>query len=628
MAIPSPLKTWLCLPRVRPVLTLGVLLMAGSLVVFWPVYHDAFINYDDQTYVSDNPHVLDGMTWEGIRWAVSADLFADSPHADYWIPVTFLSHLLTVQLFGMGPAAHHLVNAVLHAVNAVLLFLLLQRMTGAVWRSGVVAALFAVHPLHVESVAWVTERKDVLSGLFFMLTLLAYVRYAEHPTVSRYLLVVPAFALGLMSKPILVIVPCFLLLLDYWPLGRVASMHAKGGSRWHTAWRLAWEKIPLFALSACAAMITYLATQRKGGVASFGELPLPTRVANALVSYVGYLRKTVWPDGLAVFYPYPVHGLPVWQVAGSAIVIMAISILVLRARRQRPYLLVGWLWYLGALLPVIGLVQAGEQAMADRYMYLPVIGLFVMAAWGLPDATAAWRYRTLFLPAAAIIAIAACLVLTRLQLRHWRDSAALFEHALRVTDGNYVAHNQLGLALADEGRFQEAIIQYRKALSIRPDFPSARYNIGNALAHEGLDQEAIRQYQRVLQLNPRDDMAQNNWGMVLGNEGKIDEAIVHFTEALRINPSLTLARNNLGLALAKQGRDDAAIRQFTEVLRLEPGNADAHDNLGSVYAKAGRFDDAIREFKTLLALNPQFPGARRNLERLVNQKSEREQLKE
>jgi tetratricopeptide (TPR) repeat protein len=623
MATPSLLKTRFRLTRARTVWTLAVVLMAGSLAVFWPVRHDAFINYDDQTYISDNPHVLDGMTWEGIGWAASAGLFADSPNADYWIPVTFLSHLLTVQLFGMGPAAHHLVNAVLHAVNAALLFLLLQRMTGAVWRSGIVAALFAVHPLHVESVAWVTERKDVLSGLFFMLTLLAYVRYAEHPTVSRYLLVVPAFALGLMSKPILVIVPCLLLLLDFWPLGRVASMHAKGSSGWHTAWRLAWEKMPLFALSACAAMITYLATQRKGGVASFEGLPWPARVDHALVSTVSYLRKTVWPDGLAVFYPYPVHGVPAWQVVGAALVIITVSILVLRAGRQRPYLIVGWLWYLVALMPVIGVIQAGEQAMADRYMYLPAIGVFVMAAWGLPDATAAWRYRTLFLPAAAIIAIAACLVLTRLQLRYWRDSTTLFEHALRVTDGNYVAYNQLGLALADEGRVQEAIDQYRMALSIRPDFPSARYNIGNALAHEGRDQEAIWQYRQALRINPRDDMAQNNWGMVLGNEGRLDDAIVHFTEALRINPGLTLARNNLGLALARQGHFDAAISQFNEALRLEPRNTDAHDNLGSVYARMGRLDDAIREYETLLAMNPQFPGARTNLERLADQKKEK-----
>jgi tetratricopeptide (TPR) repeat protein len=606
MAVPPLLKRWPIALRGRPAVTLSLLLMVGTLIVFWPLGHAEFINYDDNVYVSNNPHLRDGLTWKGVQWALSSDFMTDAQHTDYWIPVTFLSHLLVADLFGLEPAAHHLVNAWLHALNTVLLFLLLQRMTGALWRSAVVAAVFAVHPLHVESVAWVTERKDVLSGLFFMLTLLAYVRYVERSTLSRYLLVVLAFALGLMSKPMLVTTPFLLMLLDYWPLGRFSLLELVESGGWsglRAVWRSAREKLPLFALSAGATVITYLATQREATVASFQELPLTARLENALVSYAGYIRKMLWPDGLAVFYPYPRDGVPAWQVIGAALVLMCLSALVVRGRRTRPYAIMGWFWYLGALLPVIGLLQAGGQAMADRYTYIPLIGLFIMVAWGLPDLLATWRYRQAFLSVAAVGSIAACIVLTRGDLRYWRTSATLFEHALKVTEDNYVAYNNLGLALAEEGKFQEAIHYYRQALLIWPEFPAVRYNIGNALAHEGRDDEAIWHYSQVLQTRPNDDMAHNNLGMVLGNQGKFDEAIGHFTEALRINPDLPLVHNNLGLALAKQGHYDAALGHFTDALRLEP-RGPAHNNLGMVLGNQGKLDEAIGHFTEALRINP------------------------
>lgn len=576
------IKTSLAVLRRQAVLIVSVALLAGTLAVFWPVRHYEFINYDDDRYVSENPHVRQGLTREGVQWALSADLLADSPNADYWIPVTFLSHVLTVQLFGLNPAAHHLVNVGLHGLNTVLLFLLLRRMTGAQWPSAVVAALFAVHPLHVESVAWVTERKDVLSGLFFMLTLLAYARYVESPTAGRYLWIVGAFFLGLLAKPMLITIPFLLLLVDYWPLGRFSLQ----GGTLRAAWTLVWEKIPLVVLAVGSGLLAYLATQRVGEtMVSFQLLPLPARLANALISYAGYMGKLLWPHHLAVFYPYPLAGYPVWQVSGAALLLAGLTVWAIRQRCSQPFLLVGWGWYLGMLVPVIGLVQAGAQAMADRYTYLPLIGLLIAVTWGAAGLTAGWRHRQLLLTIAAVGLIGVCGVLSRQELQHWRTSVELFEHALEVTEKNYIAYDNLGLALAEEGKFREAITYYRKALLIRPDIPAARVNIANALAHEGQYEEAMWYYSQELRVSPNDEILHNNLGMALGNAGKLDEAIDHFTEALRINPDLALAHNNLGLALARQGRYQDAIAHFSRALEIEPNFVDARDNLRTVLSR-------------------------------------------
>jgi len=559
-------------------ISLCLIVMTG--LAFAPVSRNAFVGYDDDIYVSDNPHLRGGLTWENVRWAFSANLAEVSPNADYWIPATLVSHLLLVQLFGMHPAAHHAANVVLHAVNTVLLFLLLRRMTGALWRSALVAALFAVHPLHVESVAWVVERKDVLSTLFLMLTIRAYLWYVERSNPWRYLLVVLAFACGLMAKPMLVTLPGILLLLDYWPLGRLAPGHFRTWSGSDAVWRLVWEKLPLFALAAADALITYLTTQARGVVLPLETVSLPTRMENVLLAYVRYIGKMFWPHNLAAFYPYPGSPPPLWSVAGAAVVMGGITMLVLVAGRRRPYLPVGWLWYVGSLVPVIGLVQAGEQAMADRYTYVPLIGLFVMIAWGVPDLTAGCRRQKKLLATAAAGTLAALAAATWVQAGYWRSSATLFEHALQVTTENYMAHDGLASDLAGRGRLVEAERHYREALRIKPDFAEAH----------------------------------NNLGVLLARQRKFDEAVAHFSQALRLRPALVRVHNNLGLALAQQGRPAEAMVQFAEAIRLIPDFAEAHNNLGLVLAQQGRLDEAIMHFSQAVRINPGDAEARRNLD--------------
>jgi len=644
--------------RFRPAVALSAVLLAGTLGVFWPLRHAAFIEYDDNLYVSENPHLRDGLTWESVRWAVSADLTADSPNADYWAPLTFLSHLAVAQLFGMAPAAHHLVNVAVHGVNAVLLLLLLRRMTGALWPSAFVAALFAVHPLHVESVAWVSERKDVLSGFFFMLTLLAYARYAERPGVTRYGVVALAFASGLMAKPMLITVPFVLLLLDYWPLGRLSLNGADEGATWREGWRkfwrLAWEKAPLALLSAASGLITYLAARREGAVYSLEQAPLLSRLEHALVSYAAYLGKMVWPEGLAVLYPYPRAGVPLWQAAGAGLLLAGFSVLAIRQRRKRPYVIVGWLWYLVMLVPVIGLVQAGDQAMADRYTYLPLIGPFLIGGWALSECAATRRRGRVFLAAAGVGLVVGAAVCARAELRYWQNGRVLFERALQVTKENYIADNNLGVALRDEGKRQEALDHFAEAIRIKPDFGIAHNNMGTVLADQGRHDEAMIHFTEAVRLSPNLAQARSNLGkelarrgraeaaiglftealrldpysaqvhsdlgLVLSGQGRVEEAIAQFNEALRLNPRLALVHNNLGMALGNTGRLDEAVDHFAEALRLDPTLALAHMNLGTAYDKLGRYDEAVLEFQAALTLDPGSSAARMNLERALEKK--------
>ncbi|MBI3620820.1 MAG: tetratricopeptide repeat protein [Nitrospirae bacterium] len=623
-----------------------LLLIVLTLAAYRPALHYEFINYDDYTYVSKNPHLKDGLTWNAVQWAVSTGLVTNY-HEELWIPVTYLSHLATIELFGFDPAWHHGVNVGLHVVNTVLLFLLLRRMTGALWPGACVAALFAVHPLHVESVAWVVERKDVLSALFLILTLLAYVRYAEQPTRPRYLAVAAALALGLMSKPMLVTAPFILLLLDYWPLDRFGS----GGSNRHdgimTAWKLVWEKLPLFGLVAVFSALTYFL--KGGGMAtrSMEWFPLWVRAGNALVSYVGYIEKMLWPLGLAVFYPHPGQTLPPWRVVGAVVVLSLVSIVVVRMRRRRPYLVTGWLWYLVTLLPVIGFIQIGGQAMADRFTYVPLIGLFIMMSWGIDDLTAAWPARRVVLAASAGALLLILLILTRAQLTHWRNSLTLFEHALGVTANNYVAHNNLGMALYDQGRVEESIAHYAEALRIQPNFSPAHCNRADALAKLGRFDEAKDEYARTLAINPADVRAHVNLGVVFAGQGRYGEAVPHYRRALALEPDNPDAHNNLGVALvelgsyqeavmhyrealdagaaggrvhsnlgvalARQGRFDEAMEQFQQALAVEPDSEQAHNNLGYALLQRGRIDDAIGQFTRTLQINPANAAARRNL---------------
>jgi Tfp pilus assembly protein PilF len=502
-----------------------------------------------------------------MKWALT------SSYAANWHPVTWISHMLDVQLFGLNPMGHHIVNVLLHAVTMLLLFVVLFRMTGAIGRSAAVAGLFGLHPIHVESVAWVAERKDVLSALFWVLTMWTYVAYVRQPRVSRYIWIVVTFALGLMAKPMVVTLPFALLLLDVWPLRRI-DLHA---GWWTAARSLLLEKAPLFALSIGSSVITFVVQRHGGTVASSVRLPLVERIGNALISYIAYIGKTLWPLHLAAYYPYP-RVLPVALVVVSAVLLLAISIAAIFAGRRHPYVLIGWLWYLGTLVPAIGIVQVGTQAMADRYTYIPLIGIFIILAWGVPDILSSPRWKT---PIAAVTAamLLSCAVVARQQVHHWESSQTLWQHALSVTTDNYAAHTFYGNALATQGNVDGAVAEYNEALRIRPDYPEAHNNLGPALAQSGRVDEAIAHFLEAVRLRPNYADAHNNLGVALATQGKFDEAIAHYTEALRLDPDQSRPHSNLGLALQAQGRTAEATREFELALRMNRNDVDAQNGL-------------------------------------------------
>ena len=555
-----------------------------TVAVFWQVRNHEFVILDDDKYVTENSHVLAGLTWEGIIWAFT------TTHANFWHPLTWVSHMLDCQFYGLDPGGHHLTNLLIHIANTMLLFLVLERMTGAIWPSAFVAAMFALHPLHVESVAWVAERKDVLSTFFCVLTMGTYVRYVERPRVSRYILVLILFALGLMAKPMLVTLPFVLLLLDYWPLSRFqfgksshdireqAQESGRHNSQRSSFFRLVLEKLPFFALAAVSCIIAFLAQEHGGALRALSLFPIEIRIANAVVSYASYIGKTIWPLHLAVFYPHP-GTLPMWQIAGACLLLVCISVTVIRAAHRAPYLTIGWLWYLGTLVPVIGLVQVGDHAMADRYTYVPLIGLFIMIAWGSCNIFKGWRYRKIVLAISTGILLCASVISTGFQLRHWQNSTTLFEHALDVTANNSMAHTNLGVVLAGRGKLDKAIAHYSEALGIKPDLLEARINMGAALAAQGKLDEAIAHYSNALLIKPDFAGAHYNLGNALSAQGKITAAIAHFQEALRIEPNDAEGHNNLGITLAKQGKTEEAITHFQEALRIEPDYTLARHNL-------------------------------------------------
>jgi len=604
------LKIFLCRPEWLICLALAVV----TLFVFWQVRNSEFINYDDGKYIYENPHIQDGITWEGIQWALTADLLFDSPHADFWIPVTFLSHIFSSELFGMDASGHHLINLLFHVLNSVMLFCVLTRMTGTLWQSAFVAALFAVHPLHVESVAWVTERKDVLSTFFWMLTMWSYHRYTQNSSLHRYLLVFLALALGLMTKPMLITLPFVFLLLDFWPLGRLRLGHDRA------LWKLVWEKIPLFALSITSIIITYLALHQGGHIRSFEIYPLWTRIGNALVAYATYIGKMAWPQGLAVLYPHPGNTLPAWQMIGAGLFLMGISILVFRWTPRRPYLGVGWLWYLGTLFPVIGLLQAGLQSMADRYTYVPIIGLFIIIAWGISDLAIKWNIPRKVLNVSAVILLLILMVGTWLQVNHWRNSITLFEHTTAVTSNNYLAHHNLGSAYHKKERLGDAIREYKRGLAIKPDYFYSRMALGSAYETQGHLNEAIREYQKALILRPKNFIPYFALGSVFHKKGRLNDAIREYQRAVNIKPNFALAHHKLGTAYQEQGNLDEAIREYQRALSLSPGSEGIHNNLGVIYGRKGQWDIAIQEFNFALKLSPQFLEAGQNLKKALKKK--------
>jgi len=573
------------LPRRILIAAALALVVAG---VFWPILGHDFTNYDDDEYVTGNPWVQQGFTRETLRWAWT------SGHI-YWQPLTWMSHMLDWQLFGPEAAGHHAVSLAFHVANTLLVFLLLERTTGRTWRSALVAALFGLHPLRVESVAWAAERKDVLSTFLWLLTTHAWVGWARRPGAGRYLLVVLGLALGLMAKPMLVTLPFTLLLLDYWPLGRLRSGR--------DLWPRVREKLPLLPLALAAGVVT-IAVQKGATLGSLETYPVPVRIANAIVSYAGYLGMTLWPHDLIVFYRHPGNAIPLWKVAAAALVLAALTVIAIRERRRRPYLLVGWLWYLGTLVPVIGLVQAGEQAMADRFTYVPLLGVFVAVVWALPP----WP---MLVPLAAA-AVAALAIVTRAQLPVWRDATTLFAHAVAVDPENALAHLNLGVALAEKGELAQATHHYEESLRLKPGYAEVVNALGNAALERGDPEQAIAHFAAALRIAPEYAVALNNLGYALSRTGRYAEAIPYYEHALRIDPHFALAENNLGVALARTGDNAAARAHFETAIGIDPRQADAHSNLGALMVAAGRPAEGLVQIDRAIAIRPDLGGAHAN----------------
>ena len=589
---------------------ISLFLVILTLSVYRQTNHHEFINYDDDLYVTANPHVRSGLTLRGIKWSFTTG------HAKNWHPLTWLSHMLDVQLYGMNPGQHHMTNLLFHIGNTLLLFLVFRRMTGYLWRSGFVAALFALHPLHVESVAWVAERKDVLCAFFWMLTVWSYIRYVEHSGVYRYLVILLFFILGLMSKPMIVTLPFVLLLLDYWPLGRLQYSKSIDSIPIYSnpsIFHLVWEKIPLFILSALSSIATFLVQQSGGALGSLNEYSLSVRIFNALVSYVSYIGKMFWPFHLAILYPHP-GILPFWKVAGAFLLLVSISLMAFRVMKRHPWFIVGWLWYMGTLVPVIGIVQVGLQGMADRYTYVPLIGIFIIIVWGVSELAAGWRYKKIALGAIGGVSLLTLMATTWVQAGYWKNSITLFEHTLDVTSSNYGAHNNLGNALAARGKTSEAIGHYLDALAINSDYAAAYNNLGLALVREGKTSEAIGRYLEALRINPDFKEAHNNLGIAFAKHGNPAEAICQYTKALQIDPEYLRARINLGGVLVAQGKPEKAIYHYSEVLRINSGyKTEAHYSLGNLWLGQGKPEKAIYHYSEALRINPDFEKAHNNL---------------
>jgi tetratricopeptide (TPR) repeat protein len=588
-----------------------VLLAAATLAVFWPVTGCDFVNYDDPDYFFSNVHVRAGLTWNGVAWAFR------TVHASNWHPLTWLSLMLDAELFGKGAAGPHFTNLLFHAANTVLLFLLLRKLTAAVWRSAFVAALFALHPLHVESVAWISERKDVLSAFFALLALLAYARFVEESKVQSpkskvfYVLVLFAFACGLMAKPMLVTLPFVMLLLDWWPLQRISNPEFQMAN----FRRLLWEKIPFFVLSAISCVITFVVQKKSGAVATLTGFSMPARIENTFVSYARYLGKALWPDPLAVPYPFPDH----WKlslVIYSAALMAGLSAIAILFARKFPFAFTGWFWFVGTLVPVVGVVQVGHQSMADRYTYLPLIGLFIIFAWGAGECRANWRVpRPLFVFLAATI-LAACAARARIQTTYWQNSETLFTHALAVTEDNYVACNNLGTWFSNHGQIAAAMDCYRQSLQIKADNPDVLYDLGNAFSKIGEWDAAIDNYHRALQVTPDQADILDNLGFALAAKKQFPEAITNFEAALKLDPDFPDAHNNLATVLFMEHHFEEAAQHYREAIRLTPDNAQIYANLGDTLARQGNIPEAMQNYQTALRLKPDDAKTRAKLQAL------------
>jgi tetratricopeptide (TPR) repeat protein len=600
------------------VLLIYALLALSIVAAYEPLRHNDFVSYDDYSYVTQNPHITGGVRLQSVLWAFI------NPHYHMWHPLTSISHMLDCQLFGLNPFWHHLTSLLIHISSTLLLFWILRKTTGTVWPSVFVAAAFGLHPLQVESVAWVAERKNVMGGLFWMLTIAAYIRYAARPGIGRYLLIFFVFALCIMTKPTVVTLPFVLLLLDYWPLGRI-----QGGSKVtgivppskpiethyqkSSIRQLIIEKVPLFGLSVLLSVITFIAQKKGGAVLEMERLPLNWRIANTIVSYIHYLEKMTYPRGLAVFYPHPANRLPPWQVVVCLVALATVSAAVIYAASRRRYLTAGWLWYLGTLVPVIGLVQSGSQAMADRYAYLPLIGIYIMLAWGAAEITGQWRYRKI---AAGILTTILCVVMitfTRTQLSYWKDNLTLFKHALAVTEDNTIMLNSLACALSENNQDDEAITQFKQVLRINPNFSLAHCNLGKVFFKQGKFSEAIDSFNEALHIRKDWPDAYYYLGMAYAKLGKSEAAVSNYNKALLLRPDYPEAHYRLGIALTEQGQYNSAIDHFNKALQAKPDWSEVYDKLGQVYLLIKKYDQAISYWTKAVQLKPDSAEVYNNL---------------
>src|SRR6266478_4691799 len=599
-----------------------ILLALGTITlgIYAQVIGHQFITLDDPTYIRENPMVNRGVTLTGLTWAFTTFYAAN------WHPLTWIAHMIDSQLFGMNAGGHLIVNALIHTANTLLLFWLLLGTTRARWPSALVAALFALHPLHVESIAWAAERKDTLATFFGLFSLIAYARYVETCSRKWYTWTAVTLALGLLAKPMLVTWPFVMLLLDYWPLRRLADVKSKeyrrGASHREAATRIASlvrEKLPLFLIIAASAVITFLAQSYERAVRTFADAPIALRLSNALVSYAKYLLLTFWPNDLAVYYPFA--GIPAWQVIGAAFLLIGITAFCVSQRRIRPYLMVGWLWFLGTLVPVIGIVQVGGQIMADRYFYIPSIGLFIVLAFGLADIARSWRVMPALSGTVAGGALLIFAILTNAQIQRWRDSFTLFEHTLAVTPPNLRIEHNLGVALAVSDRYDEAAAHFEKALQIDPNFYDGLVVMGVTRAHQGRLPEAIEYFQAAIRSQPDAPKAHVQLAHALWTQNRDEAALEEMRHASQFAPNDTNIRADVGLALALMGRIPEAIEELHEALRLNPNNAETHNNLGLALVASGKPRESIPEFEVALRLKPELKGAADNLERAKAQLS-------
>jgi protein O-mannosyl-transferase len=607
----APLRNATTFGRPDLLILLGLAVM--TFAIYAQVIGHQFITLDDDSYIKENLMVNRGITLGGFAWAFTTF------HAGNWHPLTWIAHMIDSQLFGMNAGGHLLVNALIHVANTLLLFWFLLRTTHARWPSALVAALFALHPLHVESVAWASERKDTLSTFFGLLSLIAYVRYAEERSSRQYAWTSVTLALGLLAKPMLVTWPFVMLLLDYWPLRRFELT-----SRNEVAtklWLLVREKLPLFALVAASAVITSIAQSHAGAVRTFTDFPIALRLSNALVSYAKYLLLTFWPNDLTVYYSLAPAGIPAWQIIGAAFLLIGITAFCLFQGKIRPYLIVGWLWFLGTLVPVIGLVQVGGQSMADRYFYIPSIGLFIAVVFGLADIAKSWRVAPSLSAGIAGGVLLIVATLTNAQIHLWSNSFTLFKHALAVAPPDLHVENGLGLAMGGSGRYDEAAAHFEKALQIRPDDYLSLLNIGATRYYQGRLPEAVEYYQAAIRSQPDAPKGHNLLGMALAAQNRKEAALDEMRRASELAPKDADIRNNLGLALAGLGRIPEAIDQLHEALRLNPNNAEAHSNLGLALLASGKPRESVPEFEAALRLKPELKVAADSLRRAQAQLS-------